>query len=72
VVADANCVGHLPFNVDFVQIAPILCAGITVYKCLKVLGSSALPLRGKTKRNFPRAMAWKRLRTTQRDVEGCG
>ena len=29
-VADANYVGHLPSNVDFVQIAPILCAGITV------------------------------------------
>jgi hypothetical protein len=53
VVADPNCFGHLPSNVDFVQIAPILCAGITVYKCLKVLGSSALPPRGKTKRNFP-------------------
>ena len=36
VVADANYVGQLPLNVEFVQIAPILCAGITVYKGLKV------------------------------------
>ena len=39
VVADANYIGHLPSNVDFVQIAPILCAGITVYKGLKVSGT---------------------------------
>jgi propanol-preferring alcohol dehydrogenase len=39
VVADAKYVGHLPSNVDFVQIAPILCAGITVYKGLKVSGT---------------------------------
>jgi alcohol dehydrogenase, propanol-preferring len=39
VVADANYIGHLPSNVDFVQIAPILCAGITVYKGLKVSGA---------------------------------
>jgi propanol-preferring alcohol dehydrogenase len=39
VVADANYVGRLPSNVDFVQIAPILCAGITVYKGLKVSGA---------------------------------
>jgi propanol-preferring alcohol dehydrogenase len=38
VVADANYVGRLPLNVEFVQIAPILCAGITVYKGLKVSG----------------------------------
>jgi propanol-preferring alcohol dehydrogenase len=36
VVADANYVGHLPENVSFVDIAPILCAGVTVYKGLKV------------------------------------
>ena len=41
VVADANYVGRLPSNVDFVQIAPILCAGITVYKGLKVSGTQA-------------------------------
>ena len=36
VVADPNYVGHIPDNVSFVDIAPILCAGVTVYKGLKV------------------------------------
>jgi propanol-preferring alcohol dehydrogenase len=36
VVADPNYVGYLPGNVGFVEIAPILCAGVTVYKGLKV------------------------------------
>jgi propanol-preferring alcohol dehydrogenase len=36
VVADPNYVGHLPDNVSFIDIAPILCAGVTVYKGLKV------------------------------------
>jgi alcohol dehydrogenase, propanol-preferring len=36
VVADPNYVGHLPDNVSFVEVAPILCAGVTVYKGLKV------------------------------------
>ncbi|MBB5223276.1 propanol-preferring alcohol dehydrogenase [Amaricoccus macauensis] len=36
VVADPNYVGHLPDNVDFAEMAPILCAGVTVYKGLKV------------------------------------
>jgi propanol-preferring alcohol dehydrogenase len=36
VVADPNYVGHLPDAVPFVEIAPILCAGVTVYKGLKV------------------------------------
>ncbi|MCX5493851.1 alcohol dehydrogenase AdhP [Kaistia dalseonensis] len=36
VVADPNFVGHLPDNVSFLDIAPILCAGVTVYKGLKV------------------------------------
>jgi alcohol dehydrogenase, propanol-preferring len=36
VVADPGYVGHLPGNVSFVEIAPILCAGVTVYKALKV------------------------------------
>lgn len=36
VQADPNYVGHLPDNVPFVDIAPILCAGVTVYKGLKV------------------------------------
>jgi propanol-preferring alcohol dehydrogenase len=34
-IADAKFVGHLPDNVDFVPVAPILCAGVTVYKGLK-------------------------------------
>lgn len=36
VIADPNFVGHLPSNVGFVEIAPVLCAGVTVYKGLKV------------------------------------
>lgn len=36
VVADPNYVGHLPANLGFVEIAPVLCAGVTVYKGLKV------------------------------------
>ncbi|GAB3464671.1 alcohol dehydrogenase AdhP [Azotobacter salinestris] len=35
-LADAEYVGHLPDNADFVEIAPILCAGVTVYKGLKM------------------------------------
>ena len=35
-IADPNYVGHLPDNIPFVEIAPILCAGVTVYKGLKV------------------------------------
>src|SRR5271155_2333188 len=34
VVADPNFVGLLPSNVEFVPIAPVLCAGVTVYKGL--------------------------------------
>jgi len=37
VQADPGYVGHLPANVGFTEIAPILCAGVTVYKGLKVL-----------------------------------
>jgi propanol-preferring alcohol dehydrogenase len=37
VLADPGYVGHLPGNVGFSEIAPILCAGVTVYKGLKVL-----------------------------------
>jgi propanol-preferring alcohol dehydrogenase len=37
VLADPGYVGHLPANVGFTEIAPILCAGVTVYKGLKVL-----------------------------------
>ena len=36
VLADPNFVGHLPPNIGFVEIAPVLCAGVTVYKGLKV------------------------------------
>ena len=35
-LANAAYVGHLPDNVGFVDIAPVLCAGVTVYKGLKV------------------------------------
>ncbi|MFZ5781811.1 MAG: alcohol dehydrogenase AdhP [Pseudomonadota bacterium] len=36
VLADPAYVGHLPRNVGFVEVAPILCAGVTVYKGLKM------------------------------------
>lgn len=36
VLADPNYVGHLPDNVSFVDVSPVLCAGVTVYKGLKV------------------------------------
>ncbi len=35
-LADADYVGMLPIGVGFVEIAPVLCAGVTVYKGLKV------------------------------------
>jgi propanol-preferring alcohol dehydrogenase len=35
VLADPNYVGHLPDGLDFEIAAPILCAGVTVYKGLK-------------------------------------
>ena len=35
-LADADYVGRLPGGVGFVEIAPVLCAGVTVYKGLKV------------------------------------
>lgn len=35
-LADPNYVGHLPDGVDFVEVAPVLCAGVTVYKGLKM------------------------------------
>lgn len=37
VQADPGYVGQLPSNVDFSAMAPVLCAGVTVYKGLKVL-----------------------------------
>src|SRR5260370_2350236 len=39
VVADPDYVGHLPANVSFVEIVLCLCAGVTVYKGLKVTGT---------------------------------
>lgn len=36
VIADPDYVGHLPAGSDFAEIAPVLCAGVTVYKRLKV------------------------------------
>lgn len=35
VLADANYVGHLPDGLEFGPAAPVLCAGVTVYKGLK-------------------------------------
>ncbi|MDR2872810.1 MAG: alcohol dehydrogenase AdhP [Xanthomonadaceae bacterium] len=35
-LANANYVGHLPKNIDFIEVAPVLCAGVTVYKGLKM------------------------------------
>ena len=37
VLADPGYIGHLPPEVGFAEISPILCAGVTVYKGLKVL-----------------------------------
>ncbi|ALE59011.1 alcohol dehydrogenase AdhP [Paraburkholderia sp. RL17-368-BIF-A] len=36
VLADPNYVGHLPASVAFEDIAPILCAGVTVYKGIRM------------------------------------
>jgi propanol-preferring alcohol dehydrogenase len=35
VVADARYVAHFPAGVNFIEMAPIICAGVTVYKGLK-------------------------------------
>src|SRR5262249_29958811 len=35
-LANSDYVGHLPSNIDFLEVAPVLCAGVTVYKGLKV------------------------------------
>jgi len=40
-LADPNYVGLLPANVSFLEIAPVLCAGVTVYKGLKVTDAKA-------------------------------
>jgi alcohol dehydrogenase, propanol-preferring len=36
VLADADYVGHIPGNIGFIEAAPVLCAGVTVYKGLKL------------------------------------
>ncbi|MDF0487904.1 alcohol dehydrogenase AdhP [Sphingomonas sp. H39-1-10] len=41
VLADPDYVGHLPDNIGFNEIAPILCAGVTVYKGLKMTDTKA-------------------------------
>jgi alcohol dehydrogenase, propanol-preferring len=41
VLADPNYVGRLPAKASFIDIAPILCAGVTVYKGLKVTDARA-------------------------------
>ncbi|MDO4904479.1 MAG: alcohol dehydrogenase AdhP [Lautropia sp.] len=38
-LADPGYVGHLPADIGFVEMAPILCAGVTVYKGLKMTGA---------------------------------
>jgi propanol-preferring alcohol dehydrogenase len=35
VIADARYVAHLPDNTNMIEMAPILCAGVTVYKGIK-------------------------------------
>jgi propanol-preferring alcohol dehydrogenase len=35
VIADARYVGHFPPGINFIEMAPIICAGVTVYKGLK-------------------------------------
>ncbi|MGV8314924.1 zinc-dependent alcohol dehydrogenase, partial [Pseudomonas aeruginosa] len=44
VLADPNYVGILPKNVEFAEIATILCAGVTVYKGRKQ--TNARPVQG--------------------------
>jgi propanol-preferring alcohol dehydrogenase len=36
VLADPNYIGHLPKNLNFNELAPVLCAGVTVYKGLRM------------------------------------
>ena len=35
VIADARYVGRFPFGINFIEMAPIICSGVTVYKGLK-------------------------------------
>ncbi|CAI9119298.1 alcohol dehydrogenase AdhP [Brytella acorum] len=41
VVADPNYVAHIPAGADPIEIAPVLCAGLTVYKGLKMTEAKA-------------------------------
>lgn len=41
VLADADYVGIIPESVDSIEIAPVLCAGVTVYKGLKMTDTKA-------------------------------
>lgn len=41
VVADPNYVAHIPAAADPIEIAPVLCAGLTVYKGLKMTEAKA-------------------------------
>lgn len=41
VLADPDFVGRLPDSTDFIGVAPLLCAGVTVYKGLKVTDAKA-------------------------------
>ena len=41
VVADARYVAHFPAGIDFLEMAPIICAGVTVYKGLKQTNTKA-------------------------------
>jgi propanol-preferring alcohol dehydrogenase len=40
-LADPDFVGHVPKDADFIAIAPLLCAGVTVYKGLKMTDAKA-------------------------------
>jgi len=40
-VADSRYVAHFPSNINFTQMAPIICAGVTVYKGLKQTDAKA-------------------------------
>lgn len=37
VVADANYVAHIPRGIDYIHAAPLICAGLTVYKGLRMV-----------------------------------
>jgi alcohol dehydrogenase, propanol-preferring len=42
-IGSAKYVGRLPANPDFVRLAPILCAGVTTYKAIKIKETEAKP-----------------------------